>query len=85
MNAGKVKAVRVDPGDSTRIEIDFAVQPGDIPVKIDSVAKIAMLWALSSSDNFVEVGTGTKRFSSRSSRKRIEVCRDDRACVISET
>lgn len=57
MNAGKVKAVRVDPGDSTRIEIDFAVQR-DIPVKIDSVAKIAALGALS--DNFVEVGTGTK-------------------------
>ena len=57
MNAGKVKTVRIDPGDSTRIEIDFTVQR-EIPVKIDSIAKIAALGALS--DNFVEVGTGTK-------------------------
>lgn len=57
MNAGKVKAVRVDPGDSTRIEIDFNVQP-DIPVKTDTIAKISALGALS--DNFVELGTGTK-------------------------
>ena len=57
MDAGKVKTVRIDPGDSTRIEIDFTVQR-DIPVKIDSIAKIAALGALS--DNFVEVGTGTK-------------------------
>ncbi len=57
MNAGKVKTVRIDPGDSTRIEIDFTVQR-DIPVKIDSIAKIAALGALS--DNFLEVGTGTK-------------------------
>lgn len=57
MDAGKVKAVRVDPGDTTRIEIDFTVKP-DIPVKTDSIATIAALGALS--DNFVEVGTGTK-------------------------
>jgi phospholipid/cholesterol/gamma-HCH transport system substrate-binding protein len=57
MDAGKVKTVRIDPGDSTRIEIDFTVQH-DIPVKIDSIAKIAALGALS--DNFLEVGTGTK-------------------------
>jgi len=30
MNAGKVNKVRVDPQDSTRIEIDFTVEP-DIP------------------------------------------------------
>jgi phospholipid/cholesterol/gamma-HCH transport system substrate-binding protein len=57
MNAGKVKTVRVDPQDSTRIEIDFTVQP-DTPVKTDSIAKIAALGALS--DNFVELSTGTK-------------------------
>jgi len=57
MNAGKVKTVRIDPQDSTRIEIDFTVQP-DIPVKTDSIAKIAALGALS--DNFVELSTGTK-------------------------
>jgi phospholipid/cholesterol/gamma-HCH transport system substrate-binding protein len=57
MNAGKVKRVRVDPADSTRIEIDFSVQR-DTPVKTDSTAKITALGALS--DNYVEVGTGTK-------------------------
>jgi phospholipid/cholesterol/gamma-HCH transport system substrate-binding protein len=57
MNAGKVKTVRVDPQDSTRIEIDFFVQRG-IPVKTDSVARIAALGALS--DNYVELSTGTK-------------------------
>ena len=57
MNAGKVETVRVDPQDSTRIEIDFTVQRG-IPVKTDSIAKITTLGALS--DNYVEIGTGTK-------------------------
>src|SRR5271155_5050793 len=57
MDAGKVDAVRVDPNDSTRIEVDFRVRP-NIPVKTDSVAKISALGALS--DNYVEIGTGTK-------------------------
>jgi phospholipid/cholesterol/gamma-HCH transport system substrate-binding protein len=57
MNAGKVKTVRVDPQDSTRIEIDFTVRP-DIPVKTDSIASIASLGALS--DNFLEVSTGKR-------------------------
>jgi phospholipid/cholesterol/gamma-HCH transport system substrate-binding protein len=57
MKAGKVDAVHVDPKDSTRIEVDFRVRP-DIPVRTDSIAKIAALGALS--DNFLEVGTGTK-------------------------
>jgi phospholipid/cholesterol/gamma-HCH transport system substrate-binding protein len=57
MNAGKVTSIRVDPGDSTRIEIDFTVQR-DIPAKTDSIASISALGALS--DNFVEIGTGTK-------------------------
>jgi phospholipid/cholesterol/gamma-HCH transport system substrate-binding protein len=57
MEAGKVDKVQVDPKDSTRIEIDFRVRP-DTPVKIDSVAKISALGALS--DNYVEIGTGTK-------------------------
>ena len=57
MKAGKVEAVRVDPKDSTRIEIDFSVQR-DIPVKTDSIAKISSLGALS--DNYLEIGTGTK-------------------------
>jgi phospholipid/cholesterol/gamma-HCH transport system substrate-binding protein len=57
MEAGKVDAVRVDPNDSTRIEVSLRVRPG-IPVKTDSVAKITALGALS--DNYVEIGTGTK-------------------------
>jgi phospholipid/cholesterol/gamma-HCH transport system substrate-binding protein len=57
MDAGKVNKVRVDPNDTTRIEIDFTVKP-DIPVKTDSIASIAALGALS--DNFVELSTGTK-------------------------
>jgi phospholipid/cholesterol/gamma-HCH transport system substrate-binding protein len=57
MKAGKVVGVRVDPNDSTRIEIDFRVNHG-VPVKTDSIAKISTLGALS--DNFVEVGAGTK-------------------------
>ena len=57
MEAGKVDAVHVDPKDTTRIEIEFRVRPS-IPVKIDSVAKISALGALS--DNYVEIGTGTK-------------------------
>jgi phospholipid/cholesterol/gamma-HCH transport system substrate-binding protein len=57
MNAGKVEAVRVDPQDSTRIEIDFTVQRG-IPVKKDSIARITTIGALS--DNYVELGTGSK-------------------------
>jgi len=57
MDAGKVDTVRVDPNDTTRIEIDFRVKP-NIPVKTDSVAKISALGALS--DNYVEIGTGTK-------------------------
>jgi phospholipid/cholesterol/gamma-HCH transport system substrate-binding protein len=57
MDAGKVNRVRVDPQDSTRIEIDFTVQNG-IPVKTDSIAKTAALGALG--ENYLEIGTGTK-------------------------
>src|SRR5208282_5608296 len=57
MKAGRVESVRVDPQDSTRMEIDFSVGRA-IPVKTDSVAKITSLGALD--ENYVEVGTGTK-------------------------
>src|SRR6476660_3450777 len=40
MLVGKVHRVLVDPGNSTRIEIDITVK-GDAPVKTDSVAKIS--------------------------------------------
>ena len=54
---GKVQGVRVDPGNSTRIEIELAVKR-DAPLKIDSVAKITTLGPLS--DNYVEISTGSQ-------------------------
>jgi phospholipid/cholesterol/gamma-HCH transport system substrate-binding protein len=60
MKAGRVDAVRVDPQDSTRIDIDFTVARS-VPVKTDSVAKITSLGALD--ENYVELGTGTKAAS----------------------
>src|SRR2546428_6496615 len=57
MKAGSVQGVRVDPDDSTRIEVDFNVARG-IPLKADSVAKITSLGALG--DNYVELTTGTR-------------------------
>jgi phospholipid/cholesterol/gamma-HCH transport system substrate-binding protein len=58
LTVGKVERVRVDPGDSTRIEIQLAVDR-DAPVKTDSVAKISALGPLT--DNYIEVSTGTQR------------------------
>lgn len=58
MKAGSVQTVRVDPGDSTRIEIDFSVARA-IPLKTDSVAKVSSLGALG--DNYLEVTTGTRQ------------------------
>jgi phospholipid/cholesterol/gamma-HCH transport system substrate-binding protein len=58
LTIGKVTRVRVDPGNSTRIEIDVAVDR-DTPVKTDSVAKISTLGPLT--DNYIEIGTGTLR------------------------
>lgn len=55
---GKVTRVRVDPGNSTRIEIAIAVDR-ETPVKTDSVAKISTLSPLS--DNYIEIATGTER------------------------
>jgi phospholipid/cholesterol/gamma-HCH transport system substrate-binding protein len=55
--AGKVENVRVDPQDSTRIEIEFRVRP-EIPVKKDSIAKITALGALG--ENYLEITTGTR-------------------------
>jgi phospholipid/cholesterol/gamma-HCH transport system substrate-binding protein len=56
MTVGKVNRVRVDPGNSTRIEIRITVAR-DAPVKVDSVARISTLSALS--DNYIEISTGT--------------------------
>ena len=57
MMAGKVQRVRVDPGNSTRIEIDVQVNR-DIPLKTDSVAKISVLGPLT--DNYIEITTGSE-------------------------
>jgi phospholipid/cholesterol/gamma-HCH transport system substrate-binding protein len=57
MTVGKVTRVRVDPGNSARIEIDVAVDH-DAPLKTDSVAKISTLGPLS--DNYIEIATGTE-------------------------
>jgi phospholipid/cholesterol/gamma-HCH transport system substrate-binding protein len=57
LTVGKVTRVRVDPGNSTRIEIDIAVDR-DAPLKTDSVAKISTLGPLT--DNYIEVATGTQ-------------------------
>ena len=57
LSVGKVTRVRVDPSDTTRIEIDFAVDP-DTPVKTDSVARVTAMGFLS--DNFLEISPGTQ-------------------------
>ena len=55
---GKVERVRVDPGNSTRIEIEVKVNR-DAPLKTDSVAKISTLGPLT--DNYIEISTGSQR------------------------
>ena len=57
MMVGKVQRVRVDPGNTTRIEIDLLVNR-EAPLKTDSVAKISTLGPLT--DNYIEVSTGTE-------------------------
>lgn len=58
MTVGKVRRVRVDPGNSTRIEIDLTVNR-DAPLKTDSVAKISTLGPLT--DNYIEITTGSEQ------------------------
>jgi phospholipid/cholesterol/gamma-HCH transport system substrate-binding protein len=58
MEAGSVKAVHIDPHDSTRIEVDFSIEE-DIPLKTDSVAEITSLGPLG--DNYLELSTGTRQ------------------------
>jgi phospholipid/cholesterol/gamma-HCH transport system substrate-binding protein len=58
MMVGKVQRVRVDPANSTRIEIDMAVNR-DAPIKNDSVAKISTLGPLT--DNYIEISTGSEQ------------------------
>jgi phospholipid/cholesterol/gamma-HCH transport system substrate-binding protein len=56
MLVGKVQKVRIDPGNSTQIEIDVTVKR-DAPLKTDSVAKISTLGPLT--DNYIEITTGS--------------------------
>jgi phospholipid/cholesterol/gamma-HCH transport system substrate-binding protein len=56
LRIGTVRSVRVDPDDSTRIEIQISVDR-DAPIKTDSVARLSSLGLLS--DYYVEVSTGT--------------------------
>jgi phospholipid/cholesterol/gamma-HCH transport system substrate-binding protein len=56
LTVGKVGRVRVDPENSTRIEIDVTVDR-NAPLKTDSVAKITTLGPLT--DNYIEISTGT--------------------------
>jgi phospholipid/cholesterol/gamma-HCH transport system substrate-binding protein len=58
MTVGNVRRVRVDPGNSTRIEIEVAVNR-DAPLKTDSIAKISTLGPLT--DNYIEVSTGSEQ------------------------
>jgi phospholipid/cholesterol/gamma-HCH transport system substrate-binding protein len=60
MLVGKVDRVRLDPANSTRIEIDFMIDHAT-PVKTDSVAKITTLGPLT--DNYIEISTGSERAS----------------------
>jgi phospholipid/cholesterol/gamma-HCH transport system substrate-binding protein len=57
LTVGKVDRVRVDPGNSSRIEIDLAVNR-DAPLKTDSIAKISTLGPLT--DNYIEITTGSQ-------------------------
>jgi phospholipid/cholesterol/gamma-HCH transport system substrate-binding protein len=56
--AGKVDRVRVDPMNSTRIEIDFLLDRAT-PLKTDSIAKITTLGPLT--DNYIEISTGSEQ------------------------
>lgn len=53
---GRVRSVRSDPQDPTRMEVDFAAQP-DVPVKTDSMATIASTSPLA--DNYLGIIPGT--------------------------
>ncbi|HEV2206699.1 MAG TPA: MlaD family protein [Candidatus Acidoferrales bacterium] len=54
---GRVTRVRSDPRDSSRMEIEFRVQP-DVPVKTDSVASITSFSPLG--DNFLGIASGSR-------------------------
>lgn len=55
-SVGRVKEVKSDPQNPTRMEIDFTVQPS-VPVKTDSIAEITSVSPLG--DNFLGIVPGT--------------------------
>jgi phospholipid/cholesterol/gamma-HCH transport system substrate-binding protein len=55
IRVGRVESLTIDPKDSTRIQVAFSVEPG-VPIKTDSVAKIASLSALG--ENFLAITPG---------------------------
>lgn len=57
LEAGRIDGLKVDPKDSTRIEVGFHVSPG-IPVKTDSIAKISSVGALG--EPYLEITTGSQ-------------------------
>jgi phospholipid/cholesterol/gamma-HCH transport system substrate-binding protein len=56
LRIGTVQSVLVDPGDSTRIQVDLIVDR-DAPIKTDSVARLSTLNLLS--DYYIEISTGS--------------------------
>jgi phospholipid/cholesterol/gamma-HCH transport system substrate-binding protein len=56
LRVGTVRSVRVDPGDSTRIQVDVIIDP-EAPIKTDSVARLSSLNLLS--DYYIEISTGS--------------------------
>lgn len=56
LRVGAVQNVQVDPGDSTRIQVDMIVD-SNAPIKTDSVARLSSLGLLS--DYYIEISTGT--------------------------
>ena len=56
LRVGTIQNVQVDPGDSTRIQVDLIVDR-DTPIKTDSVARLSSLGLLS--DYYIEISTGT--------------------------
>jgi phospholipid/cholesterol/gamma-HCH transport system substrate-binding protein len=55
IRVGRVEKIRVDPKDPARIIMDLGVEPG-VPVKTDSLVKVATLSALG--ENFLQIEPG---------------------------
>ncbi len=70
LTVGKVKSIRVDPQNTTRIEVQVVVNK-DAPIKVDSVAKITTLGALG--DNYIEDFDGHTECGALAIRRRVEI------------